>query len=116
MRKTILTAAALMLFSSAAMAQYRQIRKEPSHDRSCSPERQHAQRRYDPSQNKQEKDDPIRKNEEESRWDLTFGRLPIETPFWGLFERLEKGHGGGGGGGEVDKATQHAWCLSSKFR
>ncbi len=44
MRKTILTAAALMLFSSAAMAQSTGTK---SHDRSCSPERQHAHRRYD---------------------------------------------------------------------
>jgi hypothetical protein len=52
--------------------------EEPSHDRSCSPERQHVQRRYGQRHNEQEKDDQIGKNEEKPRQDVTLTRLQLD--------------------------------------
>jgi hypothetical protein len=44
MRKTILRATALVLYSSAVMAQSTDTKSPAQLDRSCSPERQHVKR------------------------------------------------------------------------
>jgi hypothetical protein len=78
MRSTILIAAALVLFSSAVMAQSTDTTSPPTTGPAAQSDSM-SKRRYVKGQSEQEKDDQVGKDEENPRQDVT-SALAIEIP------------------------------------